>query len=701
MESHFTQTERAELITDMIGRDVDIGFLMGSGIVTDYFVLKNDVLRVMATCTPTVLMKQRCGPFTVSYLREYMNPFEMFQQSGGKYGLPRPDSSLKALTKSATMQMTMKPTAKERKLTKSGIYSEKCEHLYFGQKLGIYFVFMRHLAWWLVFPASFGLVLGIPMNYPDLVNEAFALSDVGVTLVIDKRTREYLIIGYVVCITIWSQMWFQSWQRCYSATLLSWGVVDFGVKEFSQAVRPQFWGKSIRSPVTGDEGEIYFRWWEYMLRQFLSLLVSAVVMVIVIFLVLAMSAQRPWLASFDQTNLKYWAPYFGYSDLPTFLGDGDLSLSLVGTLNAAQISLMNTIYRPIAQKLTIWENHRTDKDFLRAYCKKTVIFQLLNSYAGLIYFAFGKELLETASWSSSFAPGYNAPLRERTRHLFCPEHTMDDMGDCLMEILNKQLQSMLLVTAGAKNLVELAMPLFKHKLKTCFKKPTKKSKAKIQPSNSVRIEYTQQMQTLLDREMDIEPHGKPQLCFDGSIEEYTEIAVTFGFLVLWGVTWPLAGLLTWLCLLFELYVDQFKILNLVRRPFPKKVIGFGFWEELFSNMLYVAVFMNALMLVMTAKITFVGAFICESALGTCPPVPDSADHPGALYFISEAISFLVYFFGLLVLLHLCRHVLPSEQRAVRTATSRFKHVVERLSEPKVGSFLHQEQELCDFRVAAS
>ena len=74
-------------------------------------------------------------------------------------------------------------------------------------------------------------------------------------------------------------------------------------------------------------------------------------------------------------------------------------------------------------------------------------------------------------------------------------------------------------------------------------------------------------------------------------------------------------LLTWLCLLFELYVDQFKILNLVRRPFPKKVIGFGFWEELFSNMLYVAVFMNALMLVMTAKITFVGEFICESALG--------------------------------------------------------------------------------------
>merc|ERR1711904_227848 len=121
-------------------------------------------------------------------------------------------------------------------------------------------------------------------------------------------------------------------------------------------------------------------------------------------------------------------------------------------------------------------------------------------------------------------------------------------------------------------------------------------------------------QTLLDREMDIEPHGKPQLCFDGSIEEYTEIAVTFWFLVLWGVTWPLAGLLTWVCLLFELYVDQFKILNLVRRPFPKKEIGFEFWEELFSYGLVVAVFINALVLVVTAKITFPGELICSSAL---------------------------------------------------------------------------------------
>merc|ERR1712025_772863 len=154
-----------------------------------------------------------------------------------------------------------------------------------------------------------------------------------------------------------------------------------------------------------------------------------------------------------------------------------------------------------------------------------------------------------------------------------------------MEILNKQLQSMLLVTAIVKNIAELAGPLFKHRMKS-----RKKKKSTVVPFADASMQSVQKM---LDDEMDIEPHGNPKLCFDGSIEEYTEIAVTLGFLVIWGVTWPFAGLLTWLCLLFEVYVDQFKILHLVRRPFPKKEISFGFWEFLFSLMLILSVLANA------------------------------------------------------------------------------------------------------------
>ena len=61
----------------------------------------------------------------------------------------------------------------------------------------------------------------------------------------------------------------------------------------------------------------------------------------------------------------------------------------------------------------------------------------------------------------------------------------------------------------------------------------KKSRTAVGDAN---VGFMQRMQKMLDLEMDIEPHGNPKLCFDGSIEEYTEIAVTLGFLVLWGVS---------------------------------------------------------------------------------------------------------------------------------------------------------------------
>jgi hypothetical protein len=241
-------------------------------------------------------------------------------------------------------------------------------------------------------------------------------------------------------------------------------------------------------------------------------------------------------------------------------------------------------------------------------------------------------------------------------------------------------------------LAEIAGPVFKHRMRIW-----KKKRARAQVAD-VGMQYVQKM---LDEEMDIEPHGNPKLCFDGSIEEYTEIAVTLGFLVLWGVTWPLAGMLTWLCLLFELYLDQFKIMNLVRRPFPKKEIGFEFWEELFSKLTIAAVFVNAAVLVVTAKITFIGELICTSALSqpVCPRQQDPED-PRTIFGPAELISFLVYltvFFGLLAI---CRSLLPSERREVRTATNRFKHVVERLSQPKVGSSLQEWDERCDFRISA-
>ena len=59
----------------------------------------------------------------------------------------------------------------------------------------------------------------------------------------------------------------------------------------------------------------------------------------------------------------------------------------------------------------------------------------------------------------------------------------------------------------------------------------------------------------------------------GSRVRYTELVVTFGFLALWGVTFPFAGVLAFGLCVLEVHVDQYKLSHMVRRPFPKHSTG--------------------------------------------------------------------------------------------------------------------------------
>ena len=69
------------------------------------------------------------------------------------------------------------------------------------------------------------------------------------------------------------------------------------------------------------------------------------------------------------------------------------------------------------------------------------------------------------------------------------------------------------------------------------------------------------------------PYGAPKFAFDGTIEDYAEIAVMFGFLVLFSITAPFVGILIYMASLMEVYVDTFKMKHLIRRPFPTQQPG--------------------------------------------------------------------------------------------------------------------------------
>jgi len=53
---------------------------------------------------------------------------------------------------------------------------------------------------------------------------------------------------------------------------------------------------------------------------------------------------------------------------------------------------------------------------------------------------------------------------------------------------------------------------------------------------------------------------------DGTMEDYLELSVLFGYITLFAVALPISTLLSYLAILLEAKVDKLKIMYLVRRP---------------------------------------------------------------------------------------------------------------------------------------
>jgi hypothetical protein len=88
----------------------------------------------------------------------------------------------------------------------------------------------------------------------------------------------------------------------------------------------------------------------------------------------------------------------------------------------------------------------------------------------------------------------------------------------------------------------------------------------------------------------------------GPIDDYAELAVMLGFLLLFSITYPPTGLLVLASCYLEANVDALKFRKLLRRPIPVPSTSIGVWEQIFVVMLMIAGPVNAGLLVWTVKL---------------------------------------------------------------------------------------------------
>jgi len=92
---------------------------------------------------------------------------------------------------------------------------------------------------------------------------------------------------------------------------------------------------------------------------------------------------------------------------------------------------------------------------------------------------------------------------------------------------------------------------------------------------------------------------------DGTYGDYLEIMIQIGYVVLFSVSFPLAPLLAFVNNIFEIKIDQAKVMYFTRRPMPMGAQSIGIWKVIFQGMTTLGIFSTFGLIVITAE-TFTG-----------------------------------------------------------------------------------------------
>lgn len=232
---------------------------------------------------------------------------------------------------------------------------------YFGEKVALYYAWLGHYTYYLVFPALLGSIMEVVFvirGYQDSVDEI-----------------DWWIIFYLLFLVMWTAVYKQTWKReCFTVSL-KWGTYD---TEGVEKPRPQFYGNPdeplVRSVIT-NENEMYF---PPEIRSRLMLISYVVVFFSVLLNVAAIGVIF---------YVEYWI--INFHTQYEFTGF-NLAMAII---QASMIPITQFLYKNLAILLNDFENHRTNTDYEDNLINKSIVFDIVNSYGALVFTAFGKGVV--------------------------------------------------------------------------------------------------------------------------------------------------------------------------------------------------------------------------------------------------------------------------------------------------------------------
>jgi hypothetical protein len=131
--------------------------------------------------------------------------------------------------------------------------------------------------------------------------------------------------------------------------------------------------------------------------------------------------------------------------------------------------------------------------------------------------------------------------------------------------------------------------------------------------------------------------------YDNPIEDYMEMALQFGYVALFGSSFPLIALLALLEIALEIRVDAWKLCYVSRRPNPFQSENIGIWKSIIIIIASLGTVVNSAIIVFTSGILkeyslsqrfmcfiilehffILGSVIYRHFIPTCPPEVNQA-----------------------------------------------------------------------------
>uniref|UniRef100_A0A0G4FED9 Anoctamin transmembrane domain-containing protein n=1 Tax=Chromera velia CCMP2878 TaxID=1169474 RepID=A0A0G4FED9_9ALVE len=491
---------------------------------------------------------------------------------------------------------------------------------YLGEEIAIFFLFMRTYLWSLI-------GLSIPGLYLLALN----------TSLIELPNGPYF---FYAC-ALWSIVTLKVLDQQIARTRIEWGI---SIVEGSETIRWQFQGEIHTDPHTGRAFKDYPQW-KRTSKQLASLGILLVCLIPVVTLMICTLNMMGYL---PQGVTGHIGPLYRLSEPGALFDAEDMVKGCIPiVLHAVMVTLLNEAFQNLSERLTEWENYRTQREHEDALLLKRMIFEGLDCYLPLFTLAvilqgyrglrlelislftldafrrMGVELV--LPWIIQKSRGIMERRRPAAKSLGDgPERTEGDRLPDSLERGRPSQENLNQGGSGGTDDAENSVPLLaggdaqeegqanrKDNSMSIEREPsrlpnrrsslrmsltgfsahapnvgTSDPKVAFSSATALAKESRRSLPVLVQNNANL-------AVYDGTFDDYMEMVIQYGYITLFAVVFGVGGLCAFLSNFVEVFADLYKLLFVYRRPVPRRCKTLGAWGIILKITLWVSVVSNS------------------------------------------------------------------------------------------------------------